>query len=134
LVPQGHAAFGSGLHTLSHVILGKAMARKFRIIRLWTPITFLTAFFEEPTTKKVKLWQIKNGKSRVDTFEGGSDAYYPLFGKFDDEPPHSGRTQYLAELEKTQPTSESEWTKRAGHHRIASISSRPDEPKYRFTG
>ena len=77
-----------------------------------------------------KKWKIEG----YDTFEGGSDAYYPLFGKFDDEPAaQAAAREYLAELEKTQPTSESGGQSEQGiQDRVYIV--RPDETKYRFTG
>jgi hypothetical protein len=77
-----------------------------------------------------KQWKIEG----YDTFEGGPDAFYSLPGEFDDEPAaQAAAREQLAELEKTQPTSQSGGQSEQGiQDRVYIV--RPDETKYRFTG
>jgi hypothetical protein len=67
-----------------------------------------------------------------DTFEGGSDGFYPLDGKYDDElAAQAAARSRMAELEKTQPSSSS-----GGQGGIQDqvFIVRPDGSKYRFNG
>jgi hypothetical protein len=80
---------------------------------------------------------MKKGKWKIegyDTFEGGPDAFYPLPGEFDDEPAAQAAARgHLAELEKTQPASQSGGQSEQGiQDRVYIV--RPDGTKYRFTG
>lgn len=75
---------------------------------------------------KARKWSLEG----YDTFEGGPDAYYPLEGEFDDEQAvQAAARDRLAELEKTQPSSDS-----GGQGGIQDqvFVVRPDGSKYRF--
>ena len=76
---------------------------------------------------------MKTGKWSIegyDTFEGGSDAFYPLEGTFNNEVEALGAARYrIAELERSQPSSSS-----GGQNGIQDqvFIVRPDGSKYRF--
>ena len=77
---------------------------------------------------KTRKWSLEG----YDTFEGGSDAYYPLKGKYDNKlaAQVAARNQ-LAELEKIQPRKSSGGQ---GGIQDAVFIVRPNGSKYRFHG
>ena len=75
-------------------------------------------------------WRLKG----YDTFEGGSDAFYDLSGQFDGQSEaEQGAKDYLAELERTQPSENSGGQGENGIQDHVYVV-RPDGTQYRFVG